>query len=194
MQWLDPGELIDRELQLVAPDERWVGQVLESLRHPLTRRDDPAVASWNRKTLLDLLASAPGGRDPGDLARQRAPGYHFWMRLLPEYRPPVPFAGGMGLRIGQSFELKMYFGHVGYHVYPPARGNHYAERAVRLVLPLARRHGLSEIWITVNPDNIPSRRTCERLGAKFVEIVDLPPDNALYQRGDRRKCRYLLRI
>jgi tagatose 1,6-diphosphate aldolase len=79
-------------------------------------------------------------------------------------------------------------------VYPPARGRHYAERAARLLLPLARRHGMSELWITCNPDNAASRRTCERLGGELVEIVPIPPDHAFYSRGERAKCRYLIRL
>jgi predicted acetyltransferase len=198
MQWLDPGELVDRELELVAPHERWTDDVLEAVHHPLTQSQDPQIARWSRQTIVDFLRSVPAGRDGGDLSRQRYPGYHFWMKLRPppfgQPPPALKFAGGVSLRVGREFELKMYLGHVGYHVFPPARGHHYAERAVRLLLPLARDHGMNEVWITVNPDNLPSRRTCERLGAKFIEIVNLPPDNLLYQRGETRKCRYLLRI
>lgn len=194
MQWLDPGELIDGELELVAPHERWVDDVLAVIRHPATQVEDPTIARWTRQTLVDFLRMAPAGRDLGEPARQRYAGYHFWMKLRPEFDPPVPFAGGLSLRVGREFELKMYLGHVGYHVFPPARGRHYAERSVRLLLPLARRHGMGEVWITVNPDNLPSRRTCERLGCRLIEVVDLPPDNLLYQRGDRQKCRYLLRL
>lgn len=194
MEWLDPGELIDHELELVAPAERWIDDVLVAIRHPFTQDQDPTIARWTRHTLADFLRMAPSGRDPGDPSRQRYAGYHFWMKLRPEFDPPVPFAGGLSLRVGREFELKMYLGHVGYHVFPPARGNHYAERSVRLMFPLARRHGMDEMWITVNPENVASRRTCERLGARLIETVDLPPDNLLYQRGDRRKCRYLLRL
>ena len=194
MQWLDPGELIDRELELVAPHERWIDDVLAVIRHPFTQSEDPSLARWSRQTLVDFLRMAPSGRDEGDPARQRYAGYHFWMKLRPEFDPPVTFAGGLSLRVGRDFELKMYLGHVGYHVFPPARGSHYAERSVRLLLPLAKRHGMEEMWITVNPENVPSRRTCERLGARLIETIDLPPDNLLYQRGDRRKCRYLLRL
>ena len=62
--------------------------------------------------------------------------------------------------------------------------------ACQLLFGLARRHGLSELWITCNPDNIASRKTCERLGAEYVETVSLPRDHVLYQRGEREKCRY----
>jgi tagatose 1,6-diphosphate aldolase len=88
----------------------------------------------------------------------------------------------------------MYYGHIGYNVFPPARGRHLAERACRLVLPLARAYGMRELWITCNPENVASRRTCERLGATLMEVVDLPEGFPLYQRGERQKCRYRLDI
>ena len=31
--------------------------------------------------------------------------------------------------------------------------------------------------ISCQPTNLPSRRTCERLGGKLLEIAELPPDN-----------------
>jgi hypothetical protein len=45
-------------------------------------------------------------------------------------------------------------------------------------------------FITCNPDNWPSRKTCEWIGATLVEIVDLPPENDQYKEGERQKCRY----
>src|SRR5215204_4797163 len=73
-------------------------------------------------------------------------------------------------------------------------GHRFAERSCRLILPLARRHGFDTLWITCNPDNVASRRTCERLGAELVGIVDVPPDNDVYERGSERKCRYRLAL
>jgi predicted acetyltransferase len=101
-------------------------------------------------------------------------------------------AGEISFRVGDTEHLRVYGGNVGYVVQPEYRGRHFAARALRLIMPLARRHGLSELWITCNPENIASRRTCEYAGAEFVEIVDLPPHLDMYQRGDRRKCRYRL--
>ncbi|MCS7033523.1 MAG: GNAT family N-acetyltransferase [Phycisphaerae bacterium] len=194
IRWLDPGRLVDRELELVAPSERWIEEVLAACRHPLTVRQAPREAGTTRRQLMDFLRAAPGGHDPGDPALQRAPGYAFWMRLLPEYSPPVAIAGGCSLRISEAPEVQRYFGNVGYHVFPPARGRRLAERACRLLLPLARAHGLRQLWITCNPDNWASRKTCERLGARLIDIVALPPQNILYQRGEREKCRYLLEL
>ena len=118
-------------------------------------------------------------------------GAHAMEAGFPAGLPPVPIAGSIGLRIATSFDLEMYLGHIGYKVFPFARGRRYAERACRLVLPLARRH-LRTLWVTCNPENIASRRTCERLGATLVDIVTVPQSHALYARGDRQKCRYRL--
>lgn len=136
----------------------------------------------------------PKGIERPNARRGRPAGYRFWMRLhaTPSSAPPMPIGGTLSLRIADDENTRLYYGHVGYHVFPPARGRHLAERSVRLLLPLAQRHGMSELWITTNPDNLASRRTCERLGAELIDVVDLPSSHPLWQRGERRKCRYLL--
>lgn len=101
--------------------------------------------------------------------------------------------GTISLRIGDNERLVRYAGHVGYSVDEPWRGDHLAERATRLLLPLAKAHDLDPLWIGCNPDNAASRRTLERLGAIFVEVVPIPPDyDRYYSRGEREKCRYRL--
>jgi predicted acetyltransferase len=102
--------------------------------------------------------------------------------------------GRISLRIGNTDHLRLYAGHIGYAVDRPYRGNHYAERSCRLLLPLARAHGMNELWITCNPENLASRRTLERLGAELVEIVDVPLNNPLYRRGERQKCRFRVQL
>lgn len=190
VMFLDPGRLVDEELELVAPDARWIDELLAACHHPLSRQMEPEVASITRSEVEKIVARAPSGHDMGDPSRHRAAGYVFWMRLRPQFAPPVPFAGHLNLRIENTPDVVRYFGHVGYTVYPPARGRHLSERAVRLLLPLARRHGLNPFWVTTDPDNLPSRRICERLGGLLVETVAIPQDHLLYQRGQRFKCRY----
>jgi tagatose 1,6-diphosphate aldolase len=123
---------------------------------------------------------------PADPAKRYVPAYDFEMRRTG--RPEK--IGNVGLRVGDTYRLRMYGGDIGYGVNPEFRGHHYAARACRLLFPLARLHGMKELWITCNPDNVASRRTCELIGAVFVEIVDLPEDIDMYQRGERQKCRY----
>jgi len=126
--------------------------------------------------LLDCL--------PGDAAHTWLPSYDFQMRASDQA------AGHITLRVGYTPDIIMYGGHIGYAVVPAFRGRHFAERACRLLFPLTAAHGLTTLWITNNPDNIPSRRTCERLGAELIEIVPLPEHNDQYRLGDRTKCRY----
>ncbi len=123
---------------------------------------------------------------PGDPVRAWVPAYHFRIKAAGDART----AGALDLRIGDTEHLRRYGGHLGYTVDPPFRGQAFAARACRLVAPIARHHGLRTLWITCAPDNWASRRTCERVGARFVEIVALPRDCDMYARGERRKCRY----
>jgi predicted acetyltransferase len=101
-------------------------------------------------------------------------------------------AGTVSLRIGSSARVVRYAGHVGFAVHPPFRGRRLAERAVRLLLPLAKEHGLHTLWITCHPANLASQQTLERLGAIYVETVPLPPDYDAYAQGEREKRRFRL--
>lgn len=188
-QFLDPGPLIDRDLELIQPEPKYIEDVLVACRHPQTVSDAPEMARITRQGLVSFLDTAPKGRHPGESVRDHIPSYHFWMRLSEPDRP-VKIAGGIGLRIGNTSNIRNYIGHLGYNVYPPARGHHLAERACRLLFPLAKRHGLKLLWITCNPDNIASRRTCERLGGILVNTVSVPVEHELYSRGEVQKCRF----
>ena len=188
--FMDPGPLIDGELELVTPDDRWIDDVLSACRHPVTRAKDPENARITRGQLERFLEMVPAGHESPSVNGDGTPAYHFWMRLRPELRPAAPMAGAISLRIGQTLDLVLYYGHIGYNVYPPVRGNHYAERACRLLFGLARAHHLGTLWITTDPENMASRRTCQRLGAELVDVVEIPKGHPLYERGQRQKCRY----
>lgn len=98
--------------------------------------------------------------------------------------------GGIRLRVGSTPHVERYAGHIGYDVREAFRGHRYAARAVRLLVPLARRVGLDPLWITCDPENLASRRSIELAGGRFVEIVDVPADCAICQTGHPRKCRF----
>lgn len=123
---------------------------------------------------------------PGNAAKDHVPAYRFQIRLTGIRRQ----VGRIELRVGNTQHVVMYAGHIGYRVNLPFRGRRFAARSCRLLFPLALRHGLNTLWITCNPDNIPSCRTCELLGGEFIEIVPLPPTTDMYRRGERFKCRY----
>jgi tagatose 1,6-diphosphate aldolase len=145
--FLDPGPLVDDDLQLV------------------------------------LVA-----RRPPNLTLGFAPSYAFEMR----HTLDGAAMGGVSLRIGEDDHIRLYAGHIGYGVISEYRGHHYAARACRLLRPLALRHQIETLWITCDPDNWASRRTCELAGARFVEIVRVPASDSLYALGHYWKCRYRL--
>ncbi len=99
--------------------------------------------------------------------------------------------GQIDLRLGETPNLKMYAGQIGYGIDRRFHGHGYAAQACLLMRDVAFNLGFSEIWITCNPDNIASIRTCENIGAQFVNRVKVPKDCELWHRGDREKLRYL---
>jgi predicted acetyltransferase len=190
---LDAGPLVDAELELVEPAREWIDAHMAALQHPLTQELFPEQARVTRSQLMEMVSHAPRGQYHGNAVRGVLPAYTFWMRLVPTpARPkaPLEMAGSISLRIANTEDIEMYLGHIGYHVYPPARGFRYAERAVRLLLPLARMHGINPVWITCNPDNTASRKTCERVGGRMIDIVPIPENHPFHSRGERYKCRY----
>jgi tagatose 1,6-diphosphate aldolase len=102
--------------------------------------------------------------------------------------------GRIRLRVGWNEDVIRYAGHVGYAVEAGHRGRRYAERACRMLLPLAKRHGMTNLWITCQPDNIPSRRTLEGLGAEYVGVVDVPPEYPLEAGVERKKVCFRLEL
>ena len=102
-------------------------------------------------------------------------------------------AGQISLRLGES-PCVYYFGHIGYHVDPPYRGQHYARRACELLRPLMEAAGKDSVVITCDPDNLPSRRTCEGLGCELERIVNVPAFISDRWEISPVKCRYIWRL
>ncbi len=97
--------------------------------------------------------------------------------------------GAIDIRIGYNENL-CYGGNIGYGIEEAYRGNNYAAKACKIIKEVAVAHGMTRLIITCNPENIPSRKTCEIAGLKLKEIVDLPPYNDMYLEGERQKCVY----
>ena len=151
---------------------------------------------------MDFVFINPGELLEGDLrlrltateidvsGNEPLPTFRFRM----EHRVSKQSMGFINVRIGFGLNTILYRGHIGYGVDEPFRGNRYAESACRLLLPLAYRNEPNPVWITCNPDNIASRRTCERLGAELVETIVVPEGTEAYRAGARLKCRYRIGI
>jgi tagatose 1,6-diphosphate aldolase len=148
---------------------------------PFAFRDPGPLADGELTLVLDY-------RSPSDPARGWVPAYHFALRVGGRR------VGGIELRVGRGAALERDAGHLGYFVDPAWRGRGYAARAARLLLPLARAHGLDPLWVTCDPHNAASRRTCERIGAVLVEVTpsDTPAAHGVAVRAARAKCCYRL--
>jgi tagatose 1,6-diphosphate aldolase len=98
--------------------------------------------------------------------------------------------GEINLRIGYGGfgpdESSLYYGgQIGYGIDEKYRGNGYAVRACRLLLPVAQAHHMTKLLITNHIHNEASRRVCEKLGLCLIRTVRLPEWTDLYKSGQR---------
>lgn len=99
--------------------------------------------------------------------------------------------GYCDLRLGMN-EIIYYAGNIGYRIFAPYRGNHYALEATDLLLSIAYRvYHMEKVIITCSPDNIASMKTLEKLPGVLLETVNVPEDHWLYKRGETIKNVYL---
>ena len=122
-------------------------------------------------------------KSPADPVKKYAPAYSFAVCQDGEK------IGEMSLRIGygqgpQNDNL-YYGGHIGYEIDEEYRGNGYAAEACLLLAPVIKAHKMQKVLITNNITNEPSKRVCEKIGAKLIRIARLPKHNDLYKEGQR---------
>lgn len=98
--------------------------------------------------------------------------------------------GEVNLRVGYKgfgpdLSSLYYGGQIGYGIDEKYRGNGYAPRACRLLEPVIRAHGMKKLLITNELTNTASRRVCEKLGARFLRVAEIPEWHDLYKEGQR---------
>ena len=92
---------------------------------------------------------------------------------------------GTGKAKGGSYPVVITVDSLG--VVPPQkeyRGNDYAGKACRLVFEIAKRHGMPFVMISCRADNLPSRRTLEKLGGTLLETRVPASYSSLYRIGE----------
>ena len=65
-------------------------------------------------------------------------------------------------------------------------------KALELVLPVAKRHGMERIYLTCDQSNEASRRIIELSGARLLEIAKIPRDYFAWREGIEDHCIYQL--
>lgn len=102
--------------------------------------------------------------------------------------------GKCDLRVGKN-EALYYAGNIGYHIQTPYRGNHYAFEACLILFQIAKNdYHMEELIITCSPENIASKKTCQKLGGNLIETTPVPEDHWLYKRGEPTKHIFLYHL
>lgn len=122
---------------------------------------------------------------PADYAKAYCPTHSF--DILVDSRT----VGHLRFRIGQSKQILFYSGQLAYGIHEEHRGNRYATKALRAVLPHCLEY-FPEIYITCDPDNVASRKTIEAVNHRFLGEVEVPRNNPMYRQGHRKMRRYAL--
>ncbi len=112
--------------------------------------------------------------------RKWLPAYHFNICLLDGTE-----IGHCNLRFGHN-EKSYICGNIGYDINKQYRGHRYAFKASRLLFRLAKKHDMDYLIISCAPENAASSRTCEILGGKLLEVIDVPKDHDMYAEGYRK--------
>lgn len=163
-------------MQLVWPAAQYLSGYVHALKQgwspdnlrPQASAEELAQIAQNPARFLseqvDCEAKGPPVILPDGRTVPRLPGYSLWM-WDEEFCGSISFRWQPG-----TTELPPYcLGHIGYSVVPWKRGRGYATRALQLLLPEARREGLTYVELTTDADNIASRKVIESNGGELLE-------------------------
>jgi predicted acetyltransferase len=148
------------------------GWSADTLRGPAAALEELERIEDDAATFLALmdnpLALGPMVVLPDGSQVRRLPNLRRWMW------DDEGFAGSIGLRwTADGSPLPPHvLGHIGYAVVPWKQRRGHATRALALMLPLARAHGLPFVWITTDPDNRASQHVIQANGGVLVERFD----------------------
>ena len=98
-------------------------------------------------------------------------------------------AGHLNFKVGDTRHIRECAGHIGYEVLPAHRGNNYAYFACDAIRPFVRNF-YTRVILTCDPNNVPSIKVIEKLKARFLNEIVVPPNDPSYKEGSRRKKRY----
>ncbi len=101
--------------------------------------------------------------------------------------------GECDARIGNN-ENTYWGGNIGYFIKEEERGHGYAPEAVKLLLQVFKDNGISDVYITNDISNLSSKRVCEKVGAKFIGVRELPLDNEMRKSGETHVNIFLIKL
>ncbi|MEG1524954.1 MAG: GNAT family N-acetyltransferase [Clostridia bacterium] len=140
----------------------------------------------------DVLLSSPGTFNDGEISLRLIQTFSADEKkgFVPSYKFAIDRVadgaevGHIDLRVGYV-RGTYYGGNIGYEVVEAFRGHRYAAKAVKLLLPLCKHHGMSSVIVSCAADNVTSRTTIEACGGTLLERVLVPSYTTLYREGTR---------
>lgn len=113
--------------------------------------------------------------------------YEKWLDKLEEDRNRIPneekvpsetyflvresdqrIVGMINIRLVLNKKLKEFGGHIGYSIRPTERGKGYNKVNLYLGLLCCKKHGIEEVLMDCDKDNLASAKTMQALGGKLV--------------------------
>lgn len=105
--------------------------------------------------------------DKGEsLPKGYVPQSIYWL-----YDENVPVGIGK-IRHSLTEESKVNGGNIGYAISKKYRGKGYGNEILKMLLSEAHRLGIKEILLTIDKNNLASKRVCERNGGIFFDEND----------------------
>lgn len=113
--------------------------------------------------------------------------YEGWLEKLEEDRNRIPdsekvpaetfflvresdnrIVGMINIRLALNENLKKFGGHIGYSIRPTERQKGYNKVNLYLGLLECQRHGIKEVFMDCDKDNLGSSKTMQALGGKLI--------------------------
>lgn len=116
--------------------------------------------------------------------------YYYYAIILKETDKEI---GKISIRIGHN-KHSYYNGNIGFEIYDEYRGFKYSLLASKMVLQIAKFHGMNYLYLSCDESNIASSKIIENLGANLIEVAVPPIDYIFYYKGMERQKIYKLNL
>lgn len=78
----------------------------------------------------------------------------------------------IGYIIYRGYHKDVKLGDIGSVIYPKYRGHGFAAKALVLLSKYLNENNIADFWITCNENNIPSKKTIEKLAQKNPKKIE----------------------